>query len=283
LNPAVLRDALGYLRLQGERGELPADTQFLLTTNGLFVTDDIVRLCAEHAILPVVGIDGTEELHDAFRKDRSGNGSFQEALGAIRKFREAGVRVCASTAVTPANLGHLQEIARFLEAQGVEKIGFNFLKGPELAKLVADKERYYRAASREIIANYRNADRKDFEFQMEKKHRAFYGRDFFPLDCTCYGNQLVVRPDGLLGSCPFADVHFGHVRSVPPDFRVRDQPEVKGSRGFLPLNHPSYADFDAKSLCGGGCRWGSEGSIDAGMKIFAEEVFNEFLEAGSRE
>lgn len=287
LNLPTMEAALDHLRRRRLSGDLPTRTDLLLATNGVLVDEPVARLCRDNRITVVVGLDGPREMNDRWRVYPDGQGSFSEAERAIRMLVSSGVRTCASVAVTPSNLRHLDSIPEFFEELGVEKFGFNFLRGSRLLEIVPESEveGYYRQASRAVISSFRRYGRPGFEFQMEKKSLALNNGDFFPLDCTCYGSQLVVRPDGRLSNCPFSETDLGGVREVGPDFRVSRTSVVLEWRKSLPLFHAAYEDCDAKSLCGGGCRWGwSEAGgvdgVDLGMKIFAEEVFDEFLERG---
>jgi radical SAM protein with 4Fe4S-binding SPASM domain len=114
---------------------------------------------------------------------------------------------------------------------------------------------------------------------MEKKAMAYSRGDFFPLDCTCYGSQLVIQPDGQVSNCPFYKARLGDVRMLGADFRIGNQPVVQEWRRRLPIYHSS----DAKALSGGGCAWGmvdqnlNPSVTDIGSRIFAEEVLDEFI------
>ncbi len=285
LNRRAFESTLEHLQRRRSAGKLPALTDLLLATNGVLIDAGIAKLCRSHGVIVVVGFDGDQASHDRLRTYPDGRGSFDESVAAIRKLVGAGVRTCASVAVTPSNISCLEGISRTLEELGVEKFGFNFIRGKKLFDLVPRDETlaYYRTASRAIIASQRTHGREGFEYQLEKKSNALLRGDLFPPDCTCYGNQLVVRPDGRLSHCPFSDISFGHVREANPDFRVFETETVREWRKTLPLFHPAYDDCDAVALSGGGCRWGwdemyGEGTPDLGMKIFAEEVLYEFLD-----
>lgn len=118
---------------------------------------------------------------------------------------------------------------------------------------------------------------------MEKKLSAFNTGDFFPDDCTCYGNQLVIHPDGQISHCPFHDTRLGHVRHVGPDFRIHTTSVVREWRRRFPICHSGFDGVDWKSLCGAGCAWGcgelhgDTFAVDEGSKILGEEVFNELI------
>lgn len=281
LNKEVIRHSLEYLKLKKDTGELPEKTNFMIATNGALVNDETVALCKKYGVMVAVGLDGPKASNDAMKVDSDGNGTFDRIVAAIRLLVKGGVRTFASTSITPHNINQVAEYADFFRELGVEKFGFNFLKGRLLLEVVGkdNLQGYYRQASQSVIEQVRRHGSSGFEYQMEKKQIAFDRQDFFPVDCTCYGNQLVIQPDGQISNCPFYKAWLGHVRNVGKDFRIWNQPIVAKWRERLPLYHPG----EAKAMCGGGCAWssselkGSPLAVDDSSQIFSEEVLNELI------
>ena len=228
-----------------------------------------------------VGLDGPKSSNDVLKVDSSGAGTFDRIVATIRLLVQNNIRTFASVSITPFNIDQIAEYSEFFSKLGVEKFGFNFLKGRLLLELVGHSglDSYYKRASWGVIENARRQSNPGFEYQMEKKQTAFDSKDFFPVDCTCYGNQLVIQPDGQISNCPFSKTWLGHVKVVGKDFRIWNQPVVKEWRKRLPLYHSG----EAKAVCGGGCAWGSNElkgnplAVDDSSRIFSEEVLNELI------
>ncbi len=281
LNKPVIKRSLDYLKLKKDNGELPEKTNFMIATNGALVDEETVALCQKHGVTVMVGLDGPKASNDTLKIDGEDNGTFDRIVAAIKLLVAGGVRTFASTSITPFNIDQIDEYADFFKGLGVEKFGFNFLKGRLLLKIVGKEnlDGYYRQASRCVIDQARKSGNSGFEYQMEKKQVAFDRQDFFPVDCTCYGNQLVIQPDGQVSNCPFYKAWLGRVSEVGKDFRIWNQSIVQEWRKRLPLYHPG----EAKAMCGGGCAWGSselKGSplaTDDSSQIFSEEVLNELI------
>lgn len=281
LNKETIKGSLAYLRMKKETGTLPPNMNFMIATNGLLVDDETITMCKEYSVMVGVGLDGPKESNDALRVDSDGNGTFDRTVASIKKLVQNGIRTFSSTSITPFNIDQISKYSSFFSELGVEKFGFNFLKGRMLLKLVgADGVKdYYRKASHGIIENARKQSRPGFEYQMEKKQTAFDQRDFYPVDCTCYGNQLVIQPDGQVSNCPFYKAWLGHIKDMRGDFRIWNQPIVKEWRKRLPLYHSG----EAKAVSGGGCAWSSielKGdllTVDDSSQIFSEEVLNELI------
>lgn len=281
LNKEVIRYSLDYLRFNKNTGRLPEKTNFMIATNGALVDDETVALCKQYEVMVVVGLDGPKLSNDAMKVDSDGNGTFDCIVAAIRLLVKGGVRTFASTSITPHNIDQVAEYDDFFKELGVEKFGFNFLKGRLLLEVVGkdNLQDYYRQASQSVIEHARRSGNSGYEYQMEKKQVAFDRQDFFPVDCTCYGNQLVIQPDGQISNCPFYKAWLGHVRNVGNEFRIWNQSIVAEWRKRLPLYHSG----EAKAMCGGGCAWSSSElkgnplAADDSSQIFSEEVLNELI------
>lgn len=281
LNKQVIWQSLEYLELKRSTGELPARVNFMIATNGSLVDEETVAQCKKYGVMVVVGLDGPEVANDALKVDTDGHGTFERIITAIKLLVADGVRTFVSVSITPSNISEMSEYADFFKELGVEKFGFNFLKGRMLLKLVGENglRDYYHQATRGVIELARKEGGFGLEYQMEKKRNAFDRREFFPVDCTCYGNQLVIQPDGQISNCPFYKTWLGLVGSVDKDFRIWNQSIVQEWRKRLSLFHPG----EAKAMSGGGCAWGSNElkgdplAVDDSSQIFSEEVLNELI------
>jgi len=281
LNKDTISASLSYLDREIRKGSLPSNINFMIATNGSLIDKKTIEMFKKYDVMVAVGLDGPKELNDSLRVDCDGEGTFDRITASIEELTRSGIRTFVSTSITPDNIDHIMEYSSFLKDFGIEKFGFNFLKGEMLMNMVGRDgiEGYYQKSSLGVIANYRQHDQAGFEYQMEKKQEAFDGGIFYPVDCTCYGNQLVIQPDGQISNCPFYKAKLGHIQSVNPAFRIWDQDIVREWRKRLPIYH----EGEAKALSGGGCAWssielkGDYVTMDDSSTIFSEEVLNEFI------
>lgn len=82
-------------------------------TNGLLLDDKWCRFFRENRFLVGLSMDGPRDLHDAYRRDRQGCGTFdrvEKAALLLQKHRVAFNILCA---VTSTNADHPQEVYRF--------------------------------------------------------------------------------------------------------------------------------------------------------------------------
>lgn len=63
-------------------------TKFRLTTNATLLDDQKIRFLIDHDFRLLVSLDGPKEVHDRYRVDRTGAGSFDRVWKAIERIRE---------------------------------------------------------------------------------------------------------------------------------------------------------------------------------------------------
>jgi len=82
-------------------------------TNGLLLDDDWCRFFAKHGFLVGLSVDGPRAMHDAYRRDRRGQGTFDRVMQGWRHLRDHGVAFNVLCTVNAANQAHGREVYRF--------------------------------------------------------------------------------------------------------------------------------------------------------------------------
>lgn len=77
---AFIRRCVRYARKVFERRDL----SFALTTNGTLITPQIADFLAKENFGVTISIDGPREIHDEYRTDKHGNGSFEPAMEGLK-------------------------------------------------------------------------------------------------------------------------------------------------------------------------------------------------------
>ena len=288
LNREVLERLLPYVAEEQSAGRLPKKLKLMLCTNGSLVDERLSKLFAYYKVTVAVGVDGPREHNDRIRITVNGDPTFTEIKRAVRQLVSDGVRVVASVTITPSNARRLAEYPVFLRKLGISQFGFNLMKGEALIRELGDGsvEEYSRAAAQGVLQGLASMaeDGRCYEYQLEKKLTALRNGLPFSVDCTCYGNQLVVQADGQVSNCPFLRLDQGCVRELPDTFRIGRTETVETWRRRLPLfNDSIMADDSVEVLDGGGCAWSSSeiyGDItaqDTVNTIFTKEVTHELI------
>lgn len=95
-----------------------------LQTNGTLLTDEWCRFLKRHHFMVGISLDGPKEIHDRYRKDRKGRGTFEQVMRGLKLLQKHRVdyNVLACLARDTAT-GPLA-VYRFLKEAGVEFIQF---------------------------------------------------------------------------------------------------------------------------------------------------------------
>jgi uncharacterized protein len=87
--------------------------QHTFQTNGILLDDDWCAFFKEHDFLIGLSVDGPREVHDAYRVDRGGKGTFDRVMQGWRQLRRHGVEFNILCTVNAANEKHGRTIYRF--------------------------------------------------------------------------------------------------------------------------------------------------------------------------
>src|SRR5262245_3058726 len=85
-----------------------------IQTNGTLLDPEWARFFRERGFLVGLSIDGPRELHDAYRVNKGGRGSFDDVMGGLGHLRDAGVEWNALTTIHAANAECGTEVYGFL-------------------------------------------------------------------------------------------------------------------------------------------------------------------------
>ena len=87
LNFQVVKDLVAYARsIEKEKGK---NFRFTLTTNGVLIDDDVIDFANRECHNVVLSLDGRKEIHDRFRVDYAGNGSYDRIVPLFQKLVKA--------------------------------------------------------------------------------------------------------------------------------------------------------------------------------------------------
>jgi uncharacterized protein len=87
---------------------------YTIQTNATLLDEEWAAFFAENDVLVGVSIDGPRDLHDTYRVDKGGKGSFDKVMRGLGFLRDAGVDWNALTTVHAANSDHGRRIYHFL-------------------------------------------------------------------------------------------------------------------------------------------------------------------------
>jgi uncharacterized protein len=95
-----------------------------LQTNGTLLTDEWCDFLKQHNFLVGISIDGPKEIHDRYRCDRSGNGTFDKMMAGLKLLQKHGVEYNVMACVARDTARQPLDVYHFLKDAGVNFIQF---------------------------------------------------------------------------------------------------------------------------------------------------------------
>ena len=258
--------------------------RFTLTTNGMLIDDDVIDFANREMSNVVLSLDGRREIHDRFRVDMNGVGSFDRIIPKFQKLVEArgGKEYYMRGTFTHANPDFLEDIKTMLD------LGFTELSMEPVVCAPDDPS----ALTKEDI----EIVKRQYELLAElmlARHRE--GRPFtfyhYMIDLT--GGPCIYKRISGCGSgteymavTPWGDLYPCHQFVGEEKFRLGDiwsgvtntaiQDEFKCNNVY---SHPDCETCWAKLYCSGGCAanaYHATGSVtgvyESGCELFRKRM-----------
>jgi len=115
MNFDVVKKLVNYARqIEKEKGK---NFRFTLTTNGMLIDDDVIEFANKECHNVVLSLDGRKEVHDRYRVDYAGNGSWDRIVPKFQKLVKArgGKNYYMRGTFTHANPDFLKDIETMLD------------------------------------------------------------------------------------------------------------------------------------------------------------------------
>lgn len=120
-------------------------------TNGILLNNDWAKFFKDNNFLVGISIDGPDKLHNRFRKDHSGVGTFSSVMAGLDALKKYNVDFNTLTAVQSDNGDYPQEVYNFLKSIGSTFMQFIPIVEPEGKGGVS-----YRTVSPQQLGNFLN-------------------------------------------------------------------------------------------------------------------------------
>ncbi len=282
MNFEVVKKLVAYAREREK--ETGKNFRFTLTTNGINIDDDVIDFANRECSNVVLSLDGRKEIHDRFRVDYAGNGSFDRIVPKFQKLVKArkGKNYYMRGTFTHANPDFVNDIKAMLD------LGFNELSMEPVVCAPEDPL----ALTKEDIETVKKQYEELAELMLERNAE---GRPFtfyhYMIDltggpciykkisgCGSGTEYMAVTPWGDLYPCHqfVGDEKFklGNIYEGVTNTKMRE--EFKGCNVY---SHPECADCWAKLYCSGGCAanaYHATGSIrgvyESGCELFRKRM-----------
>lgn len=93
--------------------------EYAFQTNGYAIDEEWVKWFADNCVLVGVSLDGPKEIHDRYRVDHHGKGTYHRVIACIHLLEKYGVDYNVLTVVSGANARRAQQLHEFFKKNGI--------------------------------------------------------------------------------------------------------------------------------------------------------------------
>ncbi len=283
MNFNVVKQLVAYARsIEKEKGK---NFRFTLTTNGLGINDDIIDFANREMSNVVLSLDGRKEIHDRFRVDYAGNGSWERIVPKFQKLVAArgGKNYYMRGTFTHANPDFLKDIQTMLD------LGFTELSMEPVVCAPGDPSELTAEDLPIVLEQYEKLAELMIARRRAGKPFTFY---HYMIDLT--GGPCIYKRISGCGSgteymavTPWGDLYPCHQFVGEENFKLGDiwngiantsvQCEFEACNVYA---RPDCRDCWAKLYCSGGCAanaYHATGSV-RGVYKYGCELFRKRME-----
>lgn len=259
--------------------------RFTLTTNGVLVDDDVIEFANREMSNVVLSLDGRKEIHDRFRVDYAGNGSWEQIVPKFQKFVAArgNKNYYIRGTFTHANTDFLKDIEEMLS------LGFTELSMEPVVCAPGDPSELTQEDLPVLFEQYEKLAELMLKRKNEGKPFTFYHYMIDLSDGPCIYKRISGCGSGTeyMAVTPWGDLYPCHQFVGEEKFKLGDiwngvnNHEIQNE--FLSCNVYERAecrDCWARLYCSGGCAanaYHSTGSIK-GIYKYGCELFKKRME-----
>ena len=256
MNFDVVKQLVAYARSREK--ECHKNFRFTLTTNGMLIDDDVIDFANRECSNVVLSLDGRKEIHDRFRVDYAGKGSWEQIVPKFQKLVKArdGREYYMRGTFTHANPDFLKDIETMLD------LGFTELSMEPVVCAPGDPSELTQEDLPIVLKQYEDLAELMLKRKKEGRPFTFY---HYMIDLT--GGPCIYKRISGCGSgteymavTPWGDLYPCHQFVGEEKFKLGDVwqgvTNTEAQAEFARCNvyaHPECADCWAKLYCSGGC------------------------------
>ncbi len=283
MNFDVVKQLVAYARsIEKEKGK---NFRFTLTTNGMLIDDDVIDFANRECSNVVLSLDGRKEIHDRYRVDYAGKGSWERIVPKFQKLVKArgGKDYYMRGTFTHANPDFLKDIQQMLD------LGFTELSMEPVVCAPGDPSELTEEDKVIVMEQYEKLAELMRRHDQEGRPFTFY---HYMIDLT--GGPCIYKRISGCGSgteymavTPWGDLYPCHQFVGEEKFKLGniwdgvDNKEIQNE--FMGCNvyaREECRDCWARLYCSGGCAanaYHSTGSIK-GIYKYGCELFRKRME-----
>ncbi len=283
MNFDVVKQLVAYARsIEKEHGK---NFRFTLTTNGVLVDDDVIEFANREMSNVVLSLDGRKEVHDRYRVDYNGNGSWEKIVPKFQKFVKArgNKNYYMRGTFTHANPDFLKDIEEML------RLGFTGLSMEPVVGPASDPSSLTQEDLPIVLEQYEKLAELMLERRKEGKPFTFYHYMIDLKGGPCIYKRISGCGSGTeyMAVTPWGDLYPCHQFVGEEKYKLGDVyngvTNTKAQDEFAECNvytRPECRDCWARLYCSGGCAanaYHATGSVK-GVYEYGCELFKKRME-----
>ena len=283
MNFQMLKDLVAYAREIEKKHN--KNFRFTLTTNGVLIDDDVIDFANREMSNVVLSLDGRKEVHDRYRVDYAGNGSWEKIVPKFQRLVNArdGKNYYMRGTFTHANPDFLEDIKQMLD------LGFNELSMEPVVCAKGDKEELTEADFPIVCQQYEELAKLMLKKDEEGKPFTFYHYMIDLKGGPCIYKRISGCGSGTeyMAVTPWGDLYPCHQFVGEEKYKLGDiyngVTNKEAQNEFASCNvyaRPDCKDCWAKLYCSGGCAanaYHATGSV-RGVYKYGCELFKKRME-----
>lgn len=283
MNFDVVKKLVEYARsIEKEKNK---NFRFTLTTNGVLVDKDVIDFASREMSNVVLSLDGRKEVHDRYRVDYSGNGSWDKIVPKFQEFVKArgGKNYYMRGTFTHANPDFLEDIKTMLD------LGFTELSMEPVVAAEGDPAALTEADKPIVLKQYEELARLMLKRDKEGRPFTFYHYMIDLKGGPCIYKRISGCGSGTeyMAVTPWGDLYPCHQFVGDEKFKLGDiwkgVDNTAVQNEFASCNvyaREDCRDCWAKLYCSGGCAanaYHSTGSV-RGIYKYGCDLFRKRME-----
>jgi len=256
MNFQVVKDLVAYARSVEKKYD--KNFRFTLTTNGILIDKDVIDFCNAEMSNVVLSLDGRKEIHDRYRVDYAGNGSWERIVPKFQQLVEArgGKNYYMRGTFTHQNPDFLADIQQMLD------LGFTELSMEPVVCAPGDPSELTEEDRKIVMDQYEKLAELMLKREREGKPFTFYHYMIDLSDGPCIYKRISGCGSGTeyMAVTPWGDLYPCHQFVGEEKYRLGDLwtgvTNKEAQKEFFDCNvyaRPECADCWAKLYCSGGC------------------------------
>lgn len=262
---------------------------YAFQTNGILLDDAWAEWFAENHVLVGVSLDGTKDIHDRYRLDKDGKGTFNRVMASIRLLERHHVDYNTLTVVTAATARSGRQVYNFFKKnrlgyqqyiECLDPIG----ETPGGHEYSLTPERYETFLKSLFDVWYLDMKAGHYVYNRYFENLMMILDGQYPESCNMRGfcsPQWVIEADGSVYPCDFYALDQWQLGSVLTDsFETMEQ--VRQQSGFIAWSRQVPEECRScrwGALCRNGCRRNREPvTADSTGKNYFCSAYRNFLE-----